>query len=124
VDSDGFRSRVYRKILGVMAGGRNDMGAVMGELIADPGTSEAKRMPGFVQKVIKDLHSEPEEIRRARLESEGFDEKRFLAAELPGICRKEFGAEVAIHSESDGDIHDPKGKAGHARPFKPAILIE
>lgn len=124
VDSDGFRSKVYRKILGVMAGGRNDIGSVMREIIADPETSEAKRMPGFVQKVIKDLHSESEEIKRARLESEAFDEKSFLAAELAGIGRREFGADVAVYSESDGDVYDPKGKAGHARPFKPAILIE
>ena len=27
-------------------------------------------------------------------------------------------------NETDSDIYDPKGKARHARPFKPAILIE
>ena len=31
---------------------------------------------------------------------------------------------VLFYSESDDDIYDPKGKARHARPFKPAILIE
>ena len=124
VDSDGFRSRVYRKILGVMVGGQNDMGAVMRELIADPETSGAKRIPGFVQKVIRDLHSQPEEIKRMRLESEGFDEKNFLAAELADIARREFGAGITVYAGSDGDVYDPKGKAGHARPFKPAILVE
>jgi leucyl-tRNA synthetase len=29
-----------------------------------------------------------------------------------------------VFSESDSDIYDPKEKARHARPFKPAILIE
>jgi len=32
--------------------------------------------------------------------------------------------EIAIYSEADSEIYDPKGKARHARPFKPAILIE
>jgi len=35
-----------------------------------------------------------------------------------------FGADVQVFSESDSEIYDPKGKARHARPFKPAILIE
>jgi len=32
--------------------------------------------------------------------------------------------DVQVFSESDDSIYDPKGKARHARPFKPAILIE
>ena len=36
----------------------------------------------------------------------------------------DFGVELQVFSESDGSIYDPKGKARHARPFKPAILIE
>jgi len=35
-----------------------------------------------------------------------------------------FGAEVQVFSESDSGIYDPKGKARHSRPFRPAILIE
>ena len=37
---------------------------------------------------------------------------------------KNFGADVQVFSESDSEIYDPEGKARHARPFKPAILIE
>jgi len=32
--------------------------------------------------------------------------------------------EISIYSETDSEIYDPRGKARHARPFKPAILIE
>ncbi|MCA9827118.1 MAG: leucine--tRNA ligase [Nitrosopumilus sp.] len=124
VNSDQFKLTVYRKILGIMVGGQNNMGVVMKELIADPYTAEAKKMPDYVQKVIKDLHSEPEIIKEMKLESEEFDEREFLASELKAIGRKEFGVEIQVYSESDGDIYDPKGKARHARPFKPAILIE
>jgi leucyl-tRNA synthetase len=124
VNSDEFKSKVYQKILKIMVGGQNNMGAVMKELIADPETTDAKKMPDFVQKVIKDLHSESEVIKSMRLESHDFKEKEFLSSELVSIGKKEFGVEISVYSETDSNIYDPKGKARHARPFKPAILIE
>jgi len=124
VNSDSMKSKVYRKVLGIMVGGQNNMGVVMKELIADPETTDAKKMPDYIQKVIKDLHSESEEIKQMKLESDSFDEKEFLSAELASIGKKEFGVEITVYSASDTDIYDPKGKARHARPFKPAILIE
>ena len=124
VNSDSMKSKVYRKVLGIMVGGQNNMGVVMKELIADPETTEAKKMPDYIQKVIKDLHSESEEIKQMKIESDSFDEKEFLSAELSSIGKKEFGVEITVYSASDANIYDPKGKARHARPFKPAILIE
>jgi leucyl-tRNA synthetase len=121
VNSDEFKTKIYRKILEIMVGGQNNMGVVMKELIADPQTMDA---PDFVQKVIKDLHSESEVIKSMKLESKEFSEKEFLSAELASIGKKEFGVEISVYSEVDSDIYDPKGKARHARPFKPAILIE
>ncbi|AFS80249.1 leucyl-tRNA synthetase [Candidatus Nitrosopumilus koreensis AR1] len=124
VNSDETKSKIYRKMLGIMVGGQNNMGVVMKELIADPETVDAKKMPDYVQKTIKDLHSESESIKKMKLEAESFDEKEFLKSELISIGKKEFGVDITIYSESDSDIYDPKGKARHARPFKPAILIE
>ena len=124
VNSDEFKSKVYRKILGIMVGGQNNMGVVMKELIADPQTTDAKKMPDYIQKVIKDLHSESEEIKAMKTESEEFNEKQFLSAELASIGKKEFGVDIQVFGATDEDIYDPKGKARHARPFKPAILIE
>ena len=124
VNSDSMKSKVYRKILGIMVGGQNNMRVVMKELIADPETTDAKKMPDFVQKTIKDLHSESEVIKSMKLESKEFDEKEFLSSELASIGKKEFGVDITVYSESDANIYDPKGKARHARPFKPAISIE
>jgi len=107
-----------------MVGGQNNMGVVMKELIANPETSDAKKMPDYIQKVIKDLHSESEDIKQMKLESKEFNEKEFLSSELKSIGKKEFGVDITVYSESDRGIYDPKGKAIHARPFKPAILIE
>ncbi len=81
-------------------------------------------MPDYIQKVIKDLHSEPEEIKVMKLETNEFDEKIFLVNELTELVKQEWKVEITVFSESDDNIYDPKGKARHARPFKPAILIE
>jgi leucyl-tRNA synthetase len=124
VNSDEIKKKIYRKMLSIMVGGQNNMGVVMKELLSNPDTADAKKMPDFVQKTIKDLHSESEEIKKMKLESSEFDEKEFLSSELNSIGKKEFGVEITVYSESDDDIYDPKGKARHARPYKPAILIE
>ena len=50
VNSDEFKLTVYRKILKIMVGGQNNMGVVMKELIADPNTTNAKKMPDYIQK--------------------------------------------------------------------------
>ena len=77
-----LNQRYTERYLKIMVGGQNNMGVVMKELIADPETIEAKKMPDFVQKTIKDLHSESEEIKTMKLESKEFDEKEFLSSEL------------------------------------------
>ena len=122
--ADSFKSRAYRAVLEKVMEGKTNMGEIMKELMADPETSEIKKNPDFVQKTIKDILSEPTEIRKTKLETRKFDEKKFLSNELVSIAKKDFGVEVSVFAEDDSDIYDPKGKARHARPFKPAILIE
>ena len=64
------------------------------------------------------------EIRKTKLETGEFDEKSLIENELISLAKADFGVDVQVFSESDSKIYDPKGKARHARPFKPAILIE
>ncbi len=122
--ADSFKSKVYHAILDKVMKGQTNMGIVMKELISNPDTSDVKKIPDFVQKTIKDILSEPTEIRQTKLETKEFDEKNFLANELTELGKKEFDVDIQVFSESDPDLYDPKGKAKHARPFKPAILIE
>ena len=119
-----FKAKAYHSILEKVMGGQTNMGSIMKELIANPETSDIKKNPDFVQKTIKDILSEPVEIRKSKLESSGFDERVLIASELISIAKADFGADVQVFSESDSGIYDPKRKARHARPFKPAILIE
>ena len=122
--ADYFKSKVYHFILEKVMAGNTNMGIVMKELIANPETTNVKKIPDFVAKTIKDILSEPTEIREMKLQPKEFDERKFLSDELTKLGKSEFGVEITIFSESDSDIYDPKGKARHARPFKPAILIE
>jgi leucyl-tRNA synthetase len=122
--ADSFKSKVYHAILEKVMSGNTNMGVVMKDLIANPETADIKKMPDFVQKTIKDILSEPTEIREMKLESKEFNEKSFLTNELSQLGKESFGVEITVYSESDDSIYDPKGKARHARPFKPAILIE
>ncbi|HET6517294.1 MAG TPA: leucine--tRNA ligase [Nitrosopumilaceae archaeon] len=119
-----FKSKAYHSILEKVMAGQTNMGEIMKDLIANEETAEIKKNPDFVQKTIKDILSEPVEIRKSKLESGSFDEKGLIEKELISLAKADFGAEVSVYSENDSDIYDPKGKARHARPFKPAILIE
>jgi leucyl-tRNA synthetase len=122
--ADSFKSKAYHAILEKVMAEQTNMGVIMKELIANPETADIKKNPDFVQKTIKDILSEPTEIRKTKLETVDFDEKKFVSEELISIAKQDFGVEVAVFAEDDDNIYDPKGKARHARPFKPAILIE
>ena len=118
-----LKRKIYGHILCAVADGETSMGQVMKRLVVV--APDAKKMPDFVQKSLKDILSEPVAVREARLESmENFAESAFLRSELPGIASAMFGGKLDVFSESDPDVYDPKSKARHARPFKPAILIE
>ena len=122
--ADAFKSKAYHAILEKVMSGETNMGAIMKELIANSETSDIKKNPDFVQKTIKDILSEPTEIRKTKLEVKDFDEKQLISNELISLARTDFGVDVEVYSEKDSDIYDPKGKARHTRPFKPAIFIE
>jgi len=122
--ADAFKGLVYHSILQKVMVGQTNMGEIMKDLISNQVTSDIKKNPDFVQKTIKDILSEPTEIRETKLKTKEFDEKSLIASELVSLAKADFGVEVQVFSESDDGIYDPKGKSRHARPFKPAILIE
>jgi len=119
-----FKCTAYHAVLSHVMNGDTNMGSIMKNLIANPETVEIKKNPDFVTKTIKDILSEPVELRKIKLGISNFDEKSFIESELPGLMKADFGVELEVFSESDDGIYDPKGKARFARPFKPAILVE
>ena len=119
-----FKTKAYHAILEKVMSGQTNMGAIMKDLIANPQTTDIKKNPDFVQKTIKDILSEPTEIRKTKLQTTDFNEKQLISNELISLAKADFDVDVQVFSESDSEIYDPKGKARHARPFKPAIFIE
>ena len=87
-------------------------------------TQDIKKSPDYVQKSIKDVLSETEEVRKYLAENGMPDEKKIFSEMLADLVREQFGAQLHVYSEDDGAEHDPKGKARHSRPLKPAILLE
>jgi leucyl-tRNA synthetase len=122
--ADSFKLKAYNFILEKVVAGQTNMGSIMKELIANPETADIKNNPDFVQKTIKDILSDPTEIRKTKLATKEFDEKSLISKELISLAKSDFGVDLQVYSENDSGIYDPKGKARHARPFKPAILIE
>lgn len=122
--ADPFKSKAYHFILDKIMSGQTNMGVIMKDLIANKETEEIKKNPDFVQRIIKDILSEPTDLRKTKLEILNFDEKELIASELSGLVKTNFGVELQVFSESDPGKYDPKNKSKTARPFKPAILIE
>jgi leucyl-tRNA synthetase len=122
--ANSFKVKAYHTILEKVMAGETNMGAIMKDLITNLETADIKKNPDFVQRTIKDILSEPAEIRKTRLETKNFDEESLIAKELISLAKSDFGVDVQVFSENDSGIYDPKGKAKTARPFKPAILIE
>ena len=94
------------------------------ELIANKDTEQIKKDPDFVKKTLKDILSEPTELRDAKISAGEIDEKSSISSELTSLIKNDYGIKLQVFSESDSDKYDPKSKARLARPFKPAILIE
>ena len=64
---------------------QTNMGVIMKELIANSVTADIKKNPDFVQKAIKDILSEPVEIRKTKLKTGEFDEKKLILLPAYGI---------------------------------------
>ncbi|MDI1495534.1 MAG: leucine--tRNA ligase [Cenarchaeum symbiont of Oopsacas minuta] len=114
----------YRRIVQEIQDGASNMGQIMPKLLLDSNTQNIKKSPDYVQRSIKDILSETEEVRRYVAEKGVLDEKKILSDTLPDLIKMQFGAHLRIFSEDDAYKDDSKGKAKYARPLKPAILVE
>ena len=122
--ADSWKSKAYNQILKNVNSGQTDIGMLIKELIANKDTEQIKKDPDFVKKTLKDILSEPTELRDAKMSAGEIDEKSSISSELTSLIENDYGIKLQVFSESDSDKYDPKSKARLARPFKPAILIE
>ena len=122
--ADSWKSKAYHQILKNVNSGQTDIGILIKELIANKDTEQIKKDPDFVKKTLKDILSEPTELRDTKMSAGEIDEKSSISSELTSLIENDYGIKLQVFSESDSDKYDPKSKARLARPFKPAILIE
>jgi len=122
--ADSWKSKAYHQILKNVNSGQTDIGMLIKELIANKDTEQIKKDPDFVKKTLKDILSEPTELRDAKMTAGEIDENASISSELTSLIENDYGIKLQVFSEDDQDKYDPKNKARIARPYKPAILIE
>jgi len=146
-----WKRRLYHKILSIISVEKEaNFGEIMKILSKDPQTSAiVRKNVGLVRKIIEDILSVPVDVRKRQHKiGETFDESYPIrdASKLLSIESTNRIVDIQIYQEEEeqregkrveeetrykngtGDlkqtIYDPKSKARHSRPFKPALYIE
>ena len=122
--ADNWKSKAYHKILSGVNSGETNVGIFIKELISQKETENVKKDPDFVKKTLKDILSEPTELRKTKMNAGEVDESILISNELSSLTEADYGIKLQVFSENDSEKYDPKNKARMARPYKPAILIE
>jgi leucyl-tRNA synthetase len=122
--ADNWKSKAYHKILSGVNSGETNVGIFIKELISQKETENVKKDPDFVKKTLKDILSEPTELRKTKINAGEVDESILISNELSSLIEADYGIKLQVFSENDSEKYDPKNKARMARPYKPAILIE
>ncbi|GIU71440.1 MAG: leucine--tRNA ligase [Candidatus Nitrosocaldaceae archaeon] len=114
------KHELYSRILYLILNGKRNFRDIMKELVNSDQAEYAKKMPEMIRKMVDDILSVSEEA-RIRRNSIMLDEKSYIE-DAKELLAREFNAIIKIYNE-DNAI-DPKSKAKHARPYKPALYIE
>ncbi|MBC8250455.1 MAG: leucine--tRNA ligase [Candidatus Nitrosopelagicus sp.] len=122
--ADSWKSKAYHKILSGVNSGETNVGIFIKELISQKETENVKKDPDFVKKTLKDILSEPMDLRKTKLNAGEIDESILISNELSSLIEADYGIKLQVFSENNSEKYDPKNKAKMARPYKPAILIE
>ena len=145
-----WKRRIYQKILRIiLIENKANFGNIMKILSKDAQSAIiVRKNVGLIRKLVEDILSIPVEVRQRRHKiGESFDEAYPIrdAAELLSIESTNRLVEIQIYPEEEekdkgkmeeGTKHmnrslgfqqknyDPKSRAKHSRPFKPAVYIE
>ena len=117
-----WKRRAYATLASMASTGSLDVGAAMKALLADAKLRERGRdVQDFVKKAVPELtRLSPEDT---KIRSAPFDEGPYLAS-AAGFLGEEFKATVTVLDAEAKGVHDPKGRARSAMPWRPAIYVE
>jgi leucyl-tRNA synthetase len=146
-----WKRRIYQKILRIIfIENKANFGEIMKILSKDAQTAAiVRKNVGLIRKLVEDILSIPVEVRQRRLKlGESFDEDFPIrdAAELLSIESTNHLAEIHVYLEEEEKDngkkqeegtkyinrsldfqqknYDPRSRAKHSRPFKPALYME
>jgi len=118
-----WKWKVYLTALKKSVSSKLVISDLMKELMADP---ELKTVAGqvakFARRIIEEINRMPEDMKQRQLQIGAFDEATVLR-QAETFFGKEFNVKLHSYKENDPNIHNPKKKAGFAKPYRPAIYI-
>lgn len=117
-----WKWRVYNEALSRAESQPETLDGLIRDMIAAKSPAP-KDLPKFAGKIVKQARTMPADLRARRVKMGEIDERQALA-EAQGFLAKELKSEVEVHGEEDRDLHDPKGRARGAEPYRPAIFVE
>jgi leucyl-tRNA synthetase len=98
-----------------------DIGALIKEAMASAPQDARKEIPAFAKEVATEVSRMPlEERKRAR----GSVDEMDVLERTRQFFSEQFSCEVLVFSADDPSRVDPKGRARHARPGRPAVYVE
>jgi leucyl-tRNA synthetase len=145
-----WKRSIYQKILRIISiENKANLGEIMKILSKDPQSAAiVRKNMGLIRKIIEDILSVPDEVRQRRLKIGEFFDELFPIRDASKLLAFESTnrlIEVQVYQEEDEQTenekaeqqtkyknrhdfeqknYDPKSKARHSRPFKPALYVE
>ena len=117
-----WKRRAYEMAVELCLHGEPEMSAFMKEALKSPELkAKAKELAAFGPRTLDDLRKMSAESLGARRKT--LDETALLG-EAKGFLESELGCKVSVFDAQAQGINDPKSKAGHATPWKPALYVE
>jgi leucyl-tRNA synthetase len=118
-----WKWKVYLTALKKSTSGKLVIGDLMKELMADPKLKTvAGKVAKFARGITEEINCTPEDMKQRQLQIGALDEAKLLET-AETFFGREFNAKIHTYREDDQQIHDPQRKAGHAKPYRPAIYI-
>jgi leucyl-tRNA synthetase len=117
-----WKWRVYSEALSRVRTHPETLDGLIRDMLAARAGS-AKDLPKFALRIIQQVKTMSSELRDQRAQIGEVDEKSLLS-EARAFFSRELKTEVEVHSEEDPQVHDPKGRAKIAEPYRPAIFVE
>jgi leucyl-tRNA synthetase len=98
------------------------IGSFMERAAVDPELKgHTKELAAFAKKAVEDISRRKGED--LALAAVAVDERAYFGSARDFLAR-EFGCEVVVHDAGETGVADPRGKARHAMPGRPAISVE